>query len=236
MRRTFIGLALLALAAGQAQAFEIEREHLTPVRWLFDLVYDGQVDGGWEFNITDDGDVVHMFGSTSWPSQNTLETDSILLRSADLFPQVLDVDGDFGGTAFLVDAAWTDESVTGTMSIQGADADSPTIHAIDDVALPVARLSTFGSMRAARLEPGDSEALDWFSTHDGGNRTVQMSVGALQSITVPAGTFEVLPVTLTGDQLTNILYVTTTLPRELVRVDVIGMPMSFELREISQPE
>lgn len=236
MNRFILSLAATFLTASAAAAFEIDRDALTPVRWQFDLVMDGQIDGSWDFNITDDGEVVHMFGATSWPSQNTFESDSIELRSSDLFPIVLDVDGDFDGTAILVDATWTGEAITGTMSIQAADAAEPTIHPIEDVALPLTRVSTFGSIRGALLSSGDSGEISWFSTHDGGNRTVQMSVGEETTVTVPAGTFDVLPVTLTGEDLTNILYVTTTLPRDLVRVDVVGMPMVFELRSVTQPE
>jgi len=50
-----------------------------------------------------------------------------------------------------------------------------------------------------------------------------------EPVTVPAGTFEVFRVSVTGGSVPLVLYVTQETPRRVVRLEAVGQPLVIEL-------
>ena len=55
------------------------------------------------------------------------------------------------------------------------------------------------------------------------------TVSATDSVTVPAGTFRVFKVEVTGADAPFIFYVSRDTPRRIVKLDIVGAPVSFQL-------
>ena len=82
-------------------------------------------------------------------------------------------------------------------------------------------------------------AMDWstsasftvpmFLSGKGYVQSVTLTVRGTETMTVPAGTFEVYRVDLSGGQAPIAMYVTTALPRRLVKIAPQGTPIEFVL-------
>lgn len=234
--RMFSILALAAFTSIGASAVELQPASVTPVSWRFNLVFNDEVDGQWEYNISADGARTHISGGTTWVSQSISETEDMYVDTATWAPLSLVVDGDFAGTQLGAEITWDGAHATGPITVQpvGADAAVTPI----DLEMPAGlyeRTAFFGGLRGAELAAGDELTISWFNVHAQGVEEVTVTVGAAVELTVPAGTFMTYPVEIVGANLTNIAYVTTSAPRDIVRVDVIGQPMVFELVSSTTP-
>lgn len=82
---------------------------------------------------------------------------------------------------------------------------------------------------ALPLEAGKTFNVSTFDATDGTTRVLSLKVGAAESVTVPAGTFQALRVEVTGGRQPLNIYVTAQGPRRLVKLEPVGAPLVFEL-------
>ena len=84
-------------------------------------------------------------------------------------------------------------------------------------------------MPALPLAEGASFTVSVFDGEGATIRPYTFRVEGIEDVTVPAGTFEVFRVSVSGgdDQFTY--YVSTDTPRKTVKVEIIGQPVVFEL-------
>jgi len=236
-KQTVLGAALLCGLSGCTDATKISTDQITPVTWQFNLMFDGELDGAWEYNIeAAEDEQFHIFGGTTWTSQSITESESLYVAREGWMPLSLDVEGDFSGTMLAADINWAGAHVTGHITVTPVEADAhiTQIDIVQDA--PVyERTAFFAAMRGMALTPGDDFTLTWFNVHADGLEDVTVRVGEVTEMTVPAGTFEVMPVEIVAPSVTNVVYVTTAMPRDVVRVDVVGMPMVFELAAVALP-
>ena len=75
--------------------------------------------------------------------------------------------------------------------------------------------------------PGATFTVPVFLSGKGEVNSLTLSVAATESITVPAGTFEVYRVEIVGGSAPVAMYVTTTAPHRLVKVAPAGAPLEF---------
>lgn len=64
---------------------------------------------------------------------------------------------------------------------------------------------------------------------DQSSEPLTFDAGAVDSVTVRAGTFRALPVRVSGGKATLIFYVSEAAPRRVVKVVVLEAPFVFEL-------
>ena len=79
------------------------------------------------------------------------------------------------------------------------------------------------------LATGKTFNVGVFSSGDGESRVLTVNVGSADTLTVPAGSFTAYHVDITGGQAPVVFFITTTAPRRIVRIDVVGQPVSLEL-------
>ncbi len=82
---------------------------------------------------------------------------------------------------------------------------------------------------ALPLEAGRTFALSVFSSGEGTTKVYTFKVGAAESVTVPAGTFQAYRIEVSGASAPSIMHVTAGTPRRLVKIEVVGQPVVFEL-------
>ncbi len=56
-----------------------------------------------------------------------------------------------------------------------------------------------------------------------------VNVGAKEGVTVPAGEFQAFKVEVSGGEAPFILYVSGDAPRRIVKLEIVGAPIVFEL-------
>lgn len=95
-------------------------------------------------------------------------------------------------------------------------------HAIDDNLITAL-------LPALDLSPGASFTLPVFLSGKGYEQSLTLTVKGTETLTVPAGTFEVYRVDLSGGQAPVAMYVTTDAPRRLVKIAPQGTPLEFVL-------
>jgi hypothetical protein len=82
---------------------------------------------------------------------------------------------------------------------------------------------------ALPLADGQSLALNVFESGKGVIAVMQVKVSDGGSVTVPAGTFQVFRLDITGGQVPTAFYVTKDTPRRIVKIELVGAPFVFEL-------
>ena len=237
VKQIYFGAALFCGLAACADATVINGDQVTPVTWQFNLMMDGELDGAWEYNVAaaDDGQV-HIFGGTTWTSQSIAESESLYVAREGWMPLSLDVEGDFSGTELTAAIAWDGPHATGVITVTPAQGDAHVTQVDVTQDAPIyERTAFFAALRGMNLTPGEEFSLTWFNVHADGLEDVTVHVGDVTEVIVPAGTFEVLPLEIVAPSITNVVYVTTAMPRDVVRVDVGGMPMVFELAAVAIP-
>jgi len=82
---------------------------------------------------------------------------------------------------------------------------------------------------ALPLVPGTPLSLPVFSMQARSVHVITVTVDSLQTVTVPAGTFKVYRVRGTGGDSGLVWYVTSDAPRRIVKTEIVGTPVVFEL-------
>jgi len=82
---------------------------------------------------------------------------------------------------------------------------------------------------AMEWSPGASFTVPVFLSGKGHVQSLTLTVKGTEMMTVPAGTFEVYRIDLSGGQAPVAMYVTTATPRRLVKIAPQGAPIEFVL-------
>ena len=84
-------------------------------------------------------------------------------------------------------------------------------------------------MPALPLATGKSFGVNVFSSGDASAKVITVKVAGEDSVTVPAGTFRVFKVEVSGGEMPARLYVSRDAPRRIVKLELVGAPIVFEL-------
>jgi len=79
------------------------------------------------------------------------------------------------------------------------------------------------------LEAGKSFTVSFYSPSDGTVKALTFKVGALESVVVPAGTFQAYRIAVTGSRVPFTVYVSAAAPRRVVKTEYLGQPLIVEL-------
>jgi hypothetical protein len=146
--------------------------------------------------------------------------------------QQVDQTGGAAGQTSEIHLTYADGRVRGT-SVTPQPTGTPRSLAIDtavaagtydDNALPVV-------IAALPLEAGRTLNVGVFSSNDATVKVMSVKVGAAESVTVPAGTFQAYRLDISGGQAPYVFYVTTGTPRRIVKIEIVGAPFVFELAQ-----
>ncbi|HKR56511.1 MAG TPA: insulinase family protein [Gemmatimonadales bacterium] len=142
----------------------------------------------------------------------------------------VDQTGQVGGQASAIHLAYGQGRVKGNVSVP-QQSGTPKAFAVDTTLAA----DTYDDNAITLLVPtlplasGKTFNIGVFSSGDGQTRVLTAKVGTADTLTVPAGKFTAFKVDISGGQAPVIFYVTTTAPRRIVRIDVVGQPVSLLL-------
>jgi zinc protease len=178
---------------------------------------------------TEAGRQVLRISSTLSIASFVQQNDTITIDAATLAPIRIRQSGMTGGQPASISLDYDGTHVTGHAHV-------PTREGVHDAAVDTTLAEgtldddEVGALLSALpLASGGRWVVNAFSGGEGVVRTLTMRVAGEDSVTVPAGTFQCWKVELTGGQTPLTFYVGKAAPYALVKYELVGQPVSFEL-------
>lgn len=160
---------------------------------------------------------------------NVVEAARGVLDSASLLPTTVTINFAVGDTVLDVDLSWINGWRKGRYINMRKDSRTTRDVNVQEDKPATLRMAVFGLVAAMPLGEGFKTTLPWFNTLVNRVEDIAVIVTDTSTTTTPAGSFETYKVALRGGSPENIIYVTRATPRQIVRIDVVGHPMHFEL-------
>ncbi|WP_262692260.1 DUF3108 domain-containing protein [Kordiimonas aestuarii] len=227
-RPLFLILAMLTATTARAEwrdGLNLDNADLSLFRMI--MINEGQQAGTMEYGWTRIGNQYLVEDRTSM-APNILESASALIDAKTLLPYTVMVKFSMGDSMMNVDLRWTGGNRQGQI-ISRRHGDGETIRDVDlveDNYAPL-RMAAIGFVAALPLQDGYQTSFDWFNTMANRTEQVRVETGGRARVETPGGSIEAYKVALRGVMPENILYITTSKPRRIVRIDVVGRDMYF---------
>lgn len=189
------------------------------------MMNEGKKAGRMEYGWRREGDT-YVIEDLTEMEPNILETAKGVIDAKSLQPRSVDVDFAMGTSRLLVDLDWEADRMTGAITISQEGQEDRVTNPDTTVTAPL-RLSVFGLISSLPLAPGYSVDLPWFSSMSNRTENITLKVEGEETVETPAGTFDTYKVAIRGGSPENFVYVTKSLPRKTIRIDVVGRPMHF---------
>lgn len=222
-----VGMAAsLQAVAAQPLPVDLDGVEFGPIR--FQLIQNGAETGAMYYELERRGDdiLVHD-GTTLLP--DVRESLTGVFDAATLAPKSLLIDGDFSRTILDIDLTFTDGKASGVYAVKRPTETEKTENPFE-VGAPenaILRPAFFGLAGGLPLEDGASFDFKWFAALSQSYMDATFSITGRKTIETPAGEFETFVGALKA-QPENVLYLTTSKPHKVVRIDVPGQNMVFE--------
>lgn len=206
----------------------IDMDRADVSKFSMKMINNGADVGSMTYGWQQDGNTYVIKDRTEM-QPNILETATGVIDARTLLPISNDIDFAVGTDLTVFDVEWQNGTLKGKVVMQKEGADPRTVDVSNaDNPSSALRLSIFGLIAGLPLEGGFSVSLPWYNTLSNAVETVTLAHTGFESVETPAGTFETHKVHIQNGTPENMVYVTTTLPQRIVRIDVLGQPMHFE--------
>jgi zinc protease len=171
-----------------------------------------------------------LFTDTMTLGQTTTRQVVAVLDAATLAPRHIDQTGASAGQQLEVHLSYDGGRVRGTAIVPGPRGTSQTVTIDTTVAAGTYDGHVLAPLVAALpLAPGAPLSLPVFSMQARSVHVITVAVDSLETVTVPAGTFKVYRVRGVGGDSGLVWYVTSDTPRRIVKTEIVGTPVVFEL-------
>lgn len=148
---------------------------------------------------------------------------------SDLTPQSTKSDGKMQGQPVGVSIAYANGRVKGSGVTPGPTG-MKTVTVDTTVAVGVLDDNMISALvPGLRWAPNAKFSVSAFDASEGATKQITMSVAGTESVTVPAGTFPVYRVELSGLSQNLTYFVTTAAPFRIVKMAIVGTPVEFVL-------
>lgn len=217
----------LAPPAG-APAFDAAQ--MVPRRDSLQVMIQGNPMGAQTLEVSAEGDAVVVVERTTIPLMGMVQETRMVLDGRTLALRSVDQTGQVGPQAAETHLVVANGRITGRAQTpqpggQAKVTEVDTVFAEGTIeANQVAAV-----VPALPLADGATFALSVLNGSDASLKQYQVRVETGAPVTVPAGTFEVFKVGLTGGPVPLTLYVTQNAPRRVVRIEAVGQPFVLEL-------
>lgn len=212
-------------APGWQSLVDISRADLRP--FSLKMINNGAEVGSMTYGWERDGNR-YVINDRTEMQPNILETAEGVIDASTLLPVSIGIDFAVGDTKRKYDIAWSGSERTGSVVVSQPGADARTVDFSNPEHPPSAlRLSIFGLIAGLQLGDGFSLKLPWYNSLSNTIENIELVHDGITTVETPAGTFEAHKIDLKDGTPENIVYVSTSLPQKIVRIDVVGQPMHF---------
>jgi len=216
--------------AAPAGAVAFDPSQLVPRRDSLQVMIQGNPMGAQTLELTVDGDAIVAVERTAIPLMGMTQETRMVLDGGTLALRSVDQVGQVGPQAAETHLVVAGGRVTGRAQTPQPGG-QPKLVEIDTVfAAGTLEANQLPSLvPALPLADGASFAISVLNGSDGSLRPYQVRCEVGAPVTVPAGTFEVFKVSLTGGPVPLAVYVTQAAPRRVVKLEAVGQPFVLEL-------
>ncbi|MEZ4827486.1 MAG: hypothetical protein R3C61_14575 [Bacteroidia bacterium] len=147
------------------------------------------------------------------------------------------VSGIMGDITIDIRLSWKDRIVSGYTSFP-LNAQNPEKQIIRHELPPgtLERTSVFALARTFPLADCHNFHFLWYNTLEDDVKEVSATVSDSASVSTPAGDFSCYRVDIEGDEPALVIYISKQLPRKVVRIEILGLPWTFDLLEVVRKE
>lgn len=208
----------------------LDPAQLTARRDSFTVMIQGSAMGSQVSELRTEGDALVFVEQTAIPLMGLTQETRVRMAPGTFALVAVDQNGQVGGQAAETHVNVAGGRVTGRAQSPQPGGQVKTID-VDTTFAP----GTFETNQLQALVPalelaeGASHTVNVFNSADASTKPYTFKVEGTEEVTVPAGTFSTFRVSMTGGQLPGILYVTRDTPRRIVKIEVVGQPVAFEL-------
>jgi zinc protease len=217
----------LAPAAGM---LALDPAQLAPRRDSLQILIQGNPMGSQTVEITAGPDVVVVVERTMIPLMGMNQETRVEMSAATLALLAVDQTGQIGPQTAETHVVVDGDRITGRAQTPQPGG-QPKVAEIDTV-LPAGTIEANQLtvvVPALALAEGASFAVSVFDASEGSLKPYAIRVEGTETITVPAGSFEVFKVVVTGGPFPTAMHVTQATPRRIVRLELVGQPFVMEL-------
>jgi hypothetical protein len=213
-----------------AAALSFDLSQLAPRRDSLRILIQGNALGAQTSELRTENDALVFTERTTIPLMGMVQETRVVMDATTLAPRSVDQTGQVGPQPAELHIVVTDGRVWGRAQTPQPGG-QPRVAEVDTVlaagTLDVNQVQAV--VPGLPLSEGASFTVNVFNASDGSTRPYSIRVEAIQSVAVPAGTFEAFRVVMSGGAFPVVLFVTRTTPRRVVKVEAIGQPIVFEL-------
>ena len=219
------------LAPTAAGPLTFDRAQLVTRRDSFQVSVQGNPFGYMTADLVASGDSAVYVEETVIAAAGFRQRTVVRFDPATFATRTVDQSGSGAGQALETRLVYENGRVKGRAQTPAPGAAAPKVTDVDTALAPgtidVNALQPL--MAALPLTEGASVAVAVFEASDNATRTLTAKVTGTQEVTVPAGTFSAFRVEVAGGQQPFVFYVGREAPRRLLRVEIVGQPLVFEL-------
>jgi predicted Zn-dependent peptidase len=218
----------------KAGAPTLDRAQIVSRADSFQVVVQGNPLGFMATSIRSSADSVVYSETTNIAGGAVQQQTTVVLNPADLSMARIDQTGSAqtpaGQQPNDIHLSYAGGRVTGK-STTPQQSGTPQTLAIDTTVVP----GTYDDnaltliIPALPLAVGETFNLNVFESGKGQAKVIQVKVSEGGGVTVPAGTFQTFRLDVSGGQLPTVFFVAKDTPRRIVKIELIGAPLVFEL-------
>lgn len=217
--------------APKAAAVAFDRAQVVSRRDSFVVSVQGSPFGYLTAETAMSGDSMTYVEETVIAAAGMRQRTVVQFDPATLDTKVVEQTGSMMGQALDIRLTYQGDRVKGRAQTPAPGAAAPKVTEIDTALAP-------GTMDINALQPlvvalplaeAASITFTAFEASENVMRTLTAKVSGVQDVTVPAGTYSAFRVELSGGQQPIVMYVSRDTPRRLLKLEVVGQPLVFEL-------
>ncbi|MDH5196772.1 MAG: insulinase family protein [Gemmatimonadota bacterium] len=216
--------------APPAGVLALDPAQLTPRRDSLRVMIQGNPMGAQILEYTVEEDAIVAVERTMIPLMGMNQETRVVMDGATLALRALDQTGQVGPQSAETHLAVADGRITGRAQTPQPGG-QPKVAEIDTIlpegAIESSQLTSI--IPALALADGATFTVSVFNSSEGTFKPYAIRVDGTESVSVPAGTFDVFKVVVSGGAFPTAMYVTRETPRRIVRIEIVGQPFVLEL-------
>lgn len=192
------------------------------------MLRNGEVAGYWIWEITKTDNQILM-NDISVLTGIVREDLSGKIERDGLYTSSLNINMEMGPNLLKVDSKRDSPThLKAVIEISGEMNRSKSVDTVY-IAAVIQREEVFALVQALPLKKGLSLSGDVLFSDRAATSRMKLEVTGEEIVRVPAGTFDCYKIEFTGGEPSNTIYVSKATPRRIVKVDVLGQPLTLEL-------
>jgi hypothetical protein len=214
----------------RATTISLDPAQLVARRDSFAFMFQGNAMGAQVSELRAEGDGMVYVEQTSIPLMGLTQNTQVRMASGSMAPQQIEQNGQIGGQNTETRVTISDGRASGRAQSPQQGGQIKTVDVDTTLAAGTFEVNQiYTIVPSLPLAEGASITLNVFNASDATIKAFTFRVEGVEDVTVPAGTFPTFRVSLTGGDLPVVFLVSRDTPRRVVKIEIVGQPVAFEL-------